>query len=216
LHYACRSGFIKSVEILIKAGADVELVDKLGRDCIMFAMMGNSIAMINYLEKTTPLKAHTVNVKGESSLYVAYMQHNQILIQYLLNKNRCPIDYQDQQGNTLLHIAAKNGDSLMTWKLLSYGNCGLSHIENNEGFTPLKLAMKENTPKHQQLAKELRNYMKQPALQPPKGPKMLWTAVFCAPFFWMSLVFFLCNFLNSHSGIFTLVSLFCMHLVITR
>ena len=45
--------------------------------------------MINYLEKTTPLKAHTVNVKGESSLYVAYMQHNQILIQYLLNKNVC-------------------------------------------------------------------------------------------------------------------------------
>lgn len=216
LHYACRCGFIKTLELLIKSGADVESVDKQGRGCIHFAVMGSSIPAICYLEKKTLLTVHCVDNNEMTPLQYACMQHNNLLIDFLLRHNRSRIDHANNKGETVLHVAAKKGDGELVWRLLSHSTCALTHLEDNQGNTPLAVALKENTPKHAALARHLEGFMRQSKQSAPHGPKALWWAHLTLPFIWQSLVFFSCNFLNSHSGMFAIVALAAMTVVLTK
>ena len=49
-----------------------------------------------------------------------------------------PIDYQDEQGNTLLHIASQNGNKRMSKLCLRRG--ASLNIQNCKGQTPLHFA----------------------------------------------------------------------------
>jgi len=54
---------------------------------------------------------------------------------------------RDAQGNTLMHLAALNGNGWMCWRLLEHCGYQILHEVNAEGCTPLDLAKRGSTVK---------------------------------------------------------------------
>jgi len=93
------------------------------------------------------------------------------------------------------------------------------NVEDNNGEIPYDITVKENTPRHTELAKCLKAYMKQNPLLPPKGPTALWTFYLLLPFLWMSFVFITCNYYlssSSYSGTFIIIALVTMYAFVAR
>lgn len=217
LHYACRCGNISTIHVLIKAGGDVNLVDKQGRGCMHFAVMGgSSVLALNYLETQTTLTTRCVTSQGDTLLHMACSHYSSTILDYLLRKNRSDVQRQNNKGVTALHLASLKGNSEMIWKLLRTSTCQLTHIQNNDGQTAYDIAKNETTDRHKRVASALKYHMSQNPKLPPKGPILQWTFLLSFPFLWLSIVFLLCSFFNSHASHFSVFMFILLLLILSR
>jgi len=217
LHYACRCGNVATIHTLIKAGADVNLVDKQGRGCMHFAVMGgSSVLALNYLETQTNLSTRCVTNQGETLLHMACNHYSSTIVDYLLRKDRSDVHRQNNKGVTALHLASLKGNSELIWKLLNVTNCQLAHVQNNDGMTAFDIAKNEATDRHTRVAASLKEYMSQNPSLPPKGPLMKWVLLLLFPFLWLSVVFLLCSFFNSHASHFAVFMLIVLFMMLSR
>ena len=60
-----------------------------------------------------------------------------------MNKPSCDVNVQDSDGNTLLHLACKRGDTSMVIRLISHRKCDIN-ILNKNNETPLLLVTISN------------------------------------------------------------------------
>ena len=60
-----------------------------------------------------------------------------------MNKPSCDVNVQDSDGNTLLHLACKNGDFFMVKQLMSHPKCDIN-ILNKDNRNPLLLVTTSN------------------------------------------------------------------------
>ena len=56
-----------------------------------------------------------------------------------MNFKRSDPSLKDKEGNTALHICAREGYGHGSWLLVNYLGLGALHVQNNQGYTPLDL-----------------------------------------------------------------------------
>ncbi|MDI9409016.1 MAG: ankyrin repeat domain-containing protein [Candidatus Pacebacteria bacterium] len=137
--------YLKVAKILIDANADVNAIDKYGKSLLSFAIGTSNHEMIRLLIE----KGANVNFKdkyGRTPLFnLIYFPHfsfsqnyNLRVIVGLLFAEQADVNIQDEDGNTALMMAARNGKSEIV-KLLIEFNANVN-LRNKYGQTALSMA----------------------------------------------------------------------------
>lgn len=124
LHNACRVGCIEAVTIFLRMGADTAMVNRKNETLLDHAILSRNIELANCLINN--------GAKIISSLKTLVQISGKRRINWVINK--CGIDIQDEQGNTLLYYAIlfQNDDIKIQ---LSVGSPTLTlYNKNNEGL----------------------------------------------------------------------------------
>ncbi|KAK9459994.1 uncharacterized protein V1516DRAFT_474287 [Lipomyces oligophaga] len=152
-HWACAIGHFRMIDVLLRNGADITIVNNLGQTALIRAITFTN----NYERRTFPKVvdllqstifqldrfgqtvlhhiASTTTSKSKQSAARYYMeiilgkvietQNNETLLQFL--------NQQDSNGDTALHIAIRNGSRKVTKAFSSYG--ASTQIQNKVGQT---------------------------------------------------------------------------------
>jgi ankyrin repeat protein len=160
LHYACIRGYPVIITLLITAGANLNITNRKGITPLMYAIRHNKIPVaIQLLNRGVEMERACIN--GTTPLIDAckFYYENQELVNALLSKyplvsldiksdaippqNYC--DHQDNEGNTALHYAIRNGyKNLVYIELLKRG--ANPHLKNKNGESVMDIIEKmENT-----------------------------------------------------------------------
>ncbi len=133
---AVKNDFLETAEILIRAGAGIDVVDVYDRTALHYAVMDDYITtadMLLYYEADPNIK----DTYGKTPLYYAvefgYDSIAKILIDQNANQEVITID-----STYLLHVAAENGNVDFIEK---YADTFDLEQENDKGFTPLEMAV---------------------------------------------------------------------------
>ncbi len=134
---AVRNDFLRTAEILIRNGADVNITDELNRQAIHYAAMNGYIAttdmLIYYFAET-----ETPDDFGYTPIMYA-VAYNQDSVTELLINNLVNLYFTDNRGNTLLHIAAMHNNTSFVEKYSHLFQNEL--VQNNEGLFPIESAV---------------------------------------------------------------------------
>jgi len=142
LMHAVRSGFERSVEKLIAAGADVTAQGTDGRTALHVALAENQPAIALMLAEalqTRRIQPDTLADKsGDTPLHYAARADASAVAEKLLECG-AEIDRANAEGDTALHIAVRNHHFSMTTTLTERGAKSL--IANKSGETPVDIVM---------------------------------------------------------------------------
>ena len=136
LMYAAQNGHLRTVEILIDSGANVNAMPYNG----ISALLGACIAGHVYVADTLILNGadvNTQNYNGISPLMYAAAFNDTLMVDMLLFY-KAKVDLRDEDGNTALHYSAFY-DNLPVVKQLVRHGASINEADNN-GFTPLLIA----------------------------------------------------------------------------
>lgn len=142
LHYAIENGDLELVDIFVQHGGDLTIRDYNGCSGLHWAIESGNINTLEYvLERTHDIEDLAYGY--ESPLIVALYCYedgkcNLDVIEILLEKKANP-NYQDDHGNTSLHIAAGLNDSSLIDLLLEYK--ADKYIRNHLGQAPFDIAL---------------------------------------------------------------------------
>ena len=138
LMMACDKGNIDGINVLMKAGADPNIVDADGYNCLHFVVLRG--CSIDVLQKITEHGAdvNAVNKNGVTSLMMASEKGNVDFINVLL-KDGADINIADADGDTCLHISVLQGCSIEVLQTLIDHGVDVNAIDE-KGDTALMLA----------------------------------------------------------------------------
>ncbi len=142
LMYAAQNGYIRTVEILIDSGANVNAMPNNG----ISALLGACIAGHVYVVDTLILngaKINTQNYDGITPLMYASAFDDSVMVGMLLFY-KAKVNLKDDDGNTALHYSVFYNNLAITEKLINFG----ASIDqpDNEGFTPILIAAQNGYP----------------------------------------------------------------------
>lgn len=150
LHYAAESGYTEIAQVLLKADADKEAVNKAKRTPLLLAVENQKTAMVQLLISSG------ANVKGRAVLLTAASHpENREIIKILL-KAGANANEKGEDGNTPLHHAVFSGhnyqpaplsEQLEAITILLKGGADVNAVNDN-GNTPLSAARKLFTDPH--------------------------------------------------------------------
>ncbi|MBA3954486.1 ankyrin repeat domain-containing protein [Candidatus Dependentiae bacterium] len=143
---------IAIVKLLLRAGANPNSQDRNGNTCLHLTYDKDMVLLLLDNDADSTIK----NNHGQSPLHFNCngdtISAQEDVVQLLLLKHT-PVNDQDNEGNTPLHLA---NDPAIVSLLLEYG-AGI-HIQNNQGNTPLHRALDEGaTEKVEKLLKASSN-----------------------------------------------------------
>ncbi|KAF4634220.1 hypothetical protein G7Y89_g3891 [Cudoniella acicularis] len=131
---------IASLDILLKAGADIDHADRSGLTCMhLAALQGLEDLVDGLIERNANLNSTTGEIG--SPLHCAVLKKSWKIVSALLKakdssgNSRINIDARDSQGNSAVHLAAKNFSNEILKALFFHG--ADANIRNNAGLTPL-------------------------------------------------------------------------------
>ncbi|KAK9464447.1 hypothetical protein V1512DRAFT_213185 [Lipomyces arxii] len=152
-HWACAIGHIKMIEVLLQGGADISIVNNLGQTPLIRAIMFTN----NYERRTFPkvvdilqttifqvdrfgqtVLHHTAAITASKSKHSAARYYIEIIMAKLTESQTRELiaqflNQQDSNGDTALHIAARNGSRKCIKVFLSYA--ASTQIPNKQGHT---------------------------------------------------------------------------------
>lgn len=173
VHYACKRGLAQIVHLIIQRGGNLDTVDKNGKTAAHHAAQTGSVYVMKYLEMNG-VNFNAVDKNLQTPLHICCVHGHVDAFKFLIKAERTNLTQVDGDGNTVLHIVAREGHPYLCWELLVVTGCGPLHLTNREGFTPVDLAAQRNkyghkeiTPLLQWLAKKDKNYV-------PRGPVLTW------------------------------------------
>ena len=139
LHYIGAKGMnTKTIEDLVKYGADWKLKDNEGRTMLHFAAEnGRSIVLRYILDRHYYNDINEVDKCGNTALHHACRKTWSKEIIKLLLEYRANLDARTNKGQTLLHCAAWNEDSTVLRYILEHHLHGDINEEDNGGNTAL-------------------------------------------------------------------------------
>ncbi|XP_051967049.1 death-associated protein kinase 1-like [Xyrauchen texanus] len=133
---AAGCGNVQIIDVLMKKGADIQVLDKTGANAIYHASRHGHVGTLRFLhEKKCPLDIQ--DKSGETALHVAARYGNMEVVQYLCSIHANP-DLPDREHETPLHCAAWHGYSTVARALCEAG-CDVN-VRNREGESPLLTA----------------------------------------------------------------------------
>lgn len=139
LHTAIDCGQLRSVQELIRMGADISIVNRRGETPLMYAVQKHCNAIVATLLKAGASR-HIRDHNGLSPFEVAIRQGRHDIVD-LFVKAECKMFHVNRQYKyTLLHDAAKHGETEPSRVLISYKvNV---NAQDTHGMTPLHYAAK--------------------------------------------------------------------------
>ncbi|KAK2845560.1 hypothetical protein Q7C36_010414 [Tachysurus vachellii] len=133
---AAGCGNIQIIDVLMRKGAEIQVLDKSGANAIYYAARHGHVGTLKFLhEKKCPLDMQ--DKSGETALHVAARYGNVDVVQYLCSIHANP-DLTDREQETPLHCAAWHGYSAVARTLCQVG-CNVN-ARNREGESPLLTA----------------------------------------------------------------------------
>ncbi|PIO62996.1 ankyrin repeat protein, partial [Teladorsagia circumcincta] len=176
LHYAAKYGHVKAVELLLKKGAAVDVVGRdlftplhiTAKYCRPLALLHGAPTERSSVSQFIDASAHSVTtsrhmtadvttaivdllakaMKGTTPLLTACVHGSDEIIQMLLS-NGADTSGTDRRMNSVYHIAAHHGRTDTLKLLLQHGRetgQRMLWMSNNEGKTPLRMAVDGNHP----------------------------------------------------------------------
>ncbi|XP_074648330.1 uncharacterized protein LOC141903872 isoform X2 [Tubulanus polymorphus] len=174
LMFACRNGNIGFIHMLLERGADLNSVDKVNRGAVLHACVGGSVLTLHFLSTVCNLSLKVADINGMTPLHVLCSHGHLEAVKYILKNQRCDPMNQDEFGNTAMHYACKNGNSMNVWRLLEVAGNKAIHIKNNEGMTPIDYTRANNTPSNTALIQKIEPLLKSDRNSYPRGPVFLY------------------------------------------
>ncbi|XP_041116948.1 putative ZDHHC-type palmitoyltransferase 6 [Polyodon spathula] len=201
-HFACRHGDVHVIHRMLKYEADVNLTDHQWKTALHHAVIGGNLFAIRYLEELGTFNFCDTDKCLLTPLHLAASTGNTYVVKYLLRNSRCQAYATDNQRMTPMHIAAEKGAIEISWLLLQAVGFRNLHLKAKNGLTPLDIANKGRTYRHQELAKVLNKYSKEPHDRKPRESYGMyyWTLLF--PGVSASVVFLISSALGKYGGIF--------------
>ncbi|MCH2174571.1 MAG: ankyrin repeat domain-containing protein [Lentisphaeria bacterium] len=118
-HYSISENKKKEAELLLKAGADINKVDKEGFSPLITAVEAENTSLIRLLTKNS-VDTNLINNDSDTALIVAVKKNNHIIAGHLIFK-KADIDVLDKQGVSLLHLAVNNKNTKLCQILIDKG-----------------------------------------------------------------------------------------------
>ena len=141
LHILCETKSndiaVEIAEHLIKKKqCDINVCNENGYAPLGLACKACNLEMVKLLTDETRCNIN----KGIHPLHIIYQDRRwKAGLDSLMNKPSCDVNVQDSDGNTLLHLACKRGDTSMVKQLISHPKCDIN-ILNKNNENPLLLA----------------------------------------------------------------------------
>jgi ankyrin repeat protein len=184
LSVAVGQGNISIINLLIERGADINHLNEMGNTLLMEACRGTNInrkdqnIIISLLIKSG-INLNAKNIYGNSAISYSINTKNLKLVKHLL-KIGADINILDSNGNTLVHkivllalferLKNKELDEIIDLLIANGAN---PNIRNNDGYTPLHLAVKPANDKDEkaayQLVQKLLDYSADPNIEDKVG-----------------------------------------------
>jgi len=114
------------VKLLISRGAPLEDDCCLRTSLLLSAAAGGSVDLFRYLHEKHKLDFFKKNIHGNTALHIAAINGHEHLLYYFadscVKRNRCvDLDICNNNGDTLLHCAAKHGRFKVVRSLIALG-----------------------------------------------------------------------------------------------
>ncbi|XP_065839304.1 ankyrin-3-like isoform X1 [Oscarella lobularis] len=132
LHWAATYNEREVAEVLIERGANVEAKDKRGRTPFLRAVLYGHNEFANFL-LSKGCNRHAIDHKGHGALALACIEKHYETAEWLLSK------FNDQDINSVLHLAAQSDDDRIVSLLISNG--ADIEVQDEWGCTPLVTAI---------------------------------------------------------------------------
>ncbi|XP_075270487.1 ankyrin repeat domain-containing protein 6 isoform X5 [Opisthocomus hoazin] len=142
LHLAAHKGHLHVVQVLLKAGCDLDIQDDAGNTPLHLACQ-NSHSQSTRVLLLGGSRADLKNNAGDTCLHVA-ARYNHLPIVRVLLTAFCSVHEKNQAGDTALHVAAALSHRKVVKLLLEAG--ADASVVNNAGQTPLDVARQHNNP----------------------------------------------------------------------
>lgn len=134
LHVAATKGSLVITKILVKNGADMELVDPQGHSPLLKALIARNTIIAEYLFKQGAKLDPDAALQETARLGSA----DRDVIGFLIRQGAA-LDNTDAEGNTPLHSAILNDQRVVAKYLINRG--ASLDIRNRAGQTPLAIAL---------------------------------------------------------------------------
>jgi ankyrin repeat protein len=105
---ACKLGNIEAMRLLIKAGANVEVIDSKGRGLLFYAAERNDVAVLEFIFPYNQRMLNTVDDDGFTPLMIAVERNNIHGAKFLVLKGAY-IDVQNKKSFSVMHYS-KNAE----------------------------------------------------------------------------------------------------------
>jgi ankyrin repeat protein len=158
LHQLAREGDILSIETLHLAGEKIDLPDEFGKRPLHEAAFFGHEQVVKYLASEGAVVDAQVPLTGETALLFAVQGRQHRVARFLIDRGAHIGAENSLNKNGLLHLAAENGDTVMTGMLIAAGINVFK--ENRYGQTARDIAAKHG---HKELEKTLLKVMQHQA-----------------------------------------------------
>ncbi|KAK9085223.1 hypothetical protein Sjap_025634 [Stephania japonica] len=148
LHYAVYHGITLNIEKALQRNIKyASEQDKSGQCPIHLAAFQGHLDCIQAMICEIEDVVHQKNRDGHNVFHVAAMTSNEEIMEYLL-RNLSPefkrhVNDVDNEGNTVLHLAVKNGNHAIVYMLVCENKSTVLDALNYEGFTPMDICEAE-------------------------------------------------------------------------
>ena len=140
LHWACRSGALATVKMLVKAGAGVRVTDTDGDTCLIFAAYFGHTETVRYIVSFPEVDVNHKDTDGNTALLLAASHGHTETVRYLVNLPEVDVN-QVGDDFTALHWAGQEDYPNMVKVLIDAG--ADMDAEDENGCSPLLLASKQ-------------------------------------------------------------------------
>ena len=137
LHYACGSGELDIVKMLVEAGTGVRATDNKGCTCLMLAAYSGHTETVRYLVGLPDVDVNHLSAHTHTALQFAVDEGEVDVVQVLIDAG-ADINIQNDEGSSPLNTACASG-ALDVVKMLVEAGAGL-RATDNKGHTCLILA----------------------------------------------------------------------------
>ena len=144
LGYACESGDINIVKMLVEAGANVNANPKEYKSPLMIAVEKGDLNIIDYLINTCNANPNICDIKGKTLLMTAVEVGKTDTVRLILKSNFGDIDSVDNKNRNALHYAVIATNFSIVKQLL---NEGINLYQcDDDGYTPfMRAAINQNS-----------------------------------------------------------------------
>jgi hypothetical protein len=136
---AVTSGSILCCKLLTAAKASIIQQDADGYTALHFAASFGYLNILSHLAEMHPSGCDIKSKAGVSPPLCAILNGHVECLVYLLRRERHIVSSRVGDRNTLLHIAAQEGNAAMVQALLSCG--AVVSVQNNNGDTPIDIVL---------------------------------------------------------------------------